>query len=47
MIFKIEKWLSTGLKLYYYKINKGKETTKVKGFTLHHMNVKKINGKSM
>jgi len=43
----IEKFLSTGPKSYYFKTNTGKETTKVKGFTLHHKNAEKINGINM
>src|SRR6266576_1613951 len=34
-------------KSYYYETNTGKETIKVKGFTLHHKNMEKINGKAL
>jgi len=43
----IEKWLCTGPKSYYYKTNTGKDTTKCKGFTLHHKNTEKINAEAM
>jgi hypothetical protein len=39
----IVKWLATGPKSYYYRTNTGKDCTKVKGFTLHHRNMEKIN----
>ena len=43
----IVKWLATGPKSYYYKTSDGKDTTKCKGFTLHHKNAEKINAESM
>ena len=43
----ITKWTATGPKSYAYETSSGKKTTKVKGFTLNHKNVKKINLDSM
>jgi len=43
----INKWLCTGPKSYYYKTNKQKECTKIKGFTLNHQNAEKLTGKVM
>jgi hypothetical protein len=43
----ITKFLTTGPKSYHYVTNKGKECIKVKGFTLHHSNAKKITGAVM
>ena len=40
-------WLATGPKSYYYKTNMDKETTKCKGFTLHHKNMEKIHAQAM
>jgi hypothetical protein len=43
----MEKWLTTGPKSYYYKTNNDKECTKIKGFTLHHKNMEKLNGEAL
>ncbi|KAK7588176.1 hypothetical protein V9T40_005421 [Parthenolecanium corni] len=43
----ITKWLATGPKSYHYVTKKGKITTKVKGFTLHHKNAQIINGDTL
>lgn len=43
----ISKLLTLGPKTYYYVTNKGKECTKVKGFSLHHNNAAKINGQGL
>ena len=40
----ITKFIASGPKSYYYKTNTGKECLKVKGFTLHYANAKKITG---
>lgn len=43
----IKLWASTGPKSYYYETNLGKSVTKIKGFTLNHQNLEKLNGKTM
>ena len=43
----ITDWISTGPKSYGYITSKGKETMKVKGFTLNHENSKVLNIHSM
>ncbi|XP_028132068.1 uncharacterized protein LOC114327599 [Diabrotica virgifera virgifera] len=40
-------WRSTGPKSYYYKTHKGKEVTKIKGFTLNYENSQVLNGQTM
>lgn len=43
----ITDWTSTGPKSYYYKTNDNKFKTVIKGFTLNHQNLLKLNNESM
>ncbi|XP_072377781.1 uncharacterized protein [Diabrotica undecimpunctata] len=43
----IVEWLSTGPKSYFYKTAKGKEVTKIKGFTLNYENSLVLNASAM
>ncbi|XP_072377837.1 uncharacterized protein [Diabrotica undecimpunctata] len=43
----IVEWQATGPKSYYYKTYKGKEVTKIKGFTLNYENSLVLNASTM
>lgn len=43
----IIEWVSTGPKSYFFKTNKDREVTKIKGFTLSYENKEKLNSESL